>query len=471
MRNERKDNMSKTDKDITPQGYLYGSDPKAFHPFWEDEGGTGDVPDITVTASVDANTGTPEVTVNQTGDHGENIDLAFKNLKGEKGDKGETGSQGPMGPQGPKGDDGTSVDPSYIVKEVVIGSIEDLSMGTKELSFSYVTNDSESHSLDTMHIADKQLVLENVQTSEDSAKTSKIGEINLYTIDQEGTPGSQSIGVAAITNADKSISLCPAINKTGTWEYGPAFATIPATDLTGYISNLEIQYKQNTPKDGVEAYDLKWSINGNSLGGGTRIVVPDYTETVKDITAETSTTDSGTTVTLYQQKFGTEKTKVTDINIPKAGGSITLPEYLLNGGGYSFDAYCKYSYGTTDQIELTLSIPLFAPNGSIVPYQTGSAYFFPEGDSNGTELNYVIEGQVTNTNTGFAKLTFQIPKSRNQDTDLSTFANKFVHCNGNSIIQIKSYTQAEADEVNAQIKYDKEHNLIDVDGDNTDEGE
>lgn len=339
MRNERKDNMSKTDKDITPQGYLYGSDPKAFHPFWEDEGGTGDVPDITVTASVDANTGTPEVTVNQTGDHGENIDLAFKNLKGEKGDKGETGSQGPMGPQGPKGDDGTSVDPSYIVKEVVIGSIEDLSMGTKELSFSYVTNDSESHSLDTMHIADKQLVLENVQTSEDSAKTSKIGEINLYTIDQEGTPGSQSIGVAAITNADKSISLCPAINKTGTWEYGPAFATIPATDLTGYISNLEIQYKQNTPKDGVEAYDLKWSINGNSLGGGTRIVVPDYTETVKDITAETSTTDSGTTVTLYQQKFGTEKTKITDISIPNS--SSRQNTVTINADQHYFFGVCS----------------------------------------------------------------------------------------------------------------------------------
>ena len=53
-------------------------------------------PEITgVTASVDNNTGTPEVIVTPTGTGTEySFDLAFHNLKGDKGDTGETGETG-----------------------------------------------------------------------------------------------------------------------------------------------------------------------------------------------------------------------------------------------------------------------------------------------------------------------------------------------------------------------------------------
>ena len=123
----------------------------ATHPRWELHlglvtGDTGATPEITVTASVDDNVGTPEVTVTQTGtpEHPD-IDFAFKNMKGKTGAtpditmtatvddttgtpsvqvtkggtpedptfdiafsglKGETGEQGPQGETGPQGPQG-----------------------------------------------------------------------------------------------------------------------------------------------------------------------------------------------------------------------------------------------------------------------------------------------------------------------------------------------------------------------------
>ena len=69
------------------------------------QGETGATPVITMTATVDQTTGTPNVSVSKSGsDEAPSFNLAITGIKGEKGEKGDTGPQGPKGEKGDKGD-------------------------------------------------------------------------------------------------------------------------------------------------------------------------------------------------------------------------------------------------------------------------------------------------------------------------------------------------------------------------------
>ena len=91
------------------------------------QGPVGATPSISMTATVDATTGTPSVQVTKTGtDEAPAFAIALSGIKGETGERGPQGIQGEQGPQGIQGPQGPQGEPG---EDATVPSVIPVSMG------------------------------------------------------------------------------------------------------------------------------------------------------------------------------------------------------------------------------------------------------------------------------------------------------------------------------------------------------
>ena len=314
-------------------------------------GATGATPVISMTATVDQTTGTPNVIVSKSGsDEAPSFNLAITGIKGEKGDKGDTGDQGPQGetgPQGPKGADATLPE-GGTTGQVLTKTADGEAWKTPEVDLSYGFVEI---------------------TSTVGASVGGIGGVELLATNQAG----QKTGIrvcddpgapAALVCGDKEIYAFES-TLSGSDDYVPTSkavadyvaANAPETDLSGLLK---------ADFTGIEKLDAN-TVDISTLGPGTYLLSAvaqgseEYNDTLFPDEMVYGNPDSGTCILNVYGGFSGTGRKYLELFVIKSAGSGSRYYATTDGTGTLLS---KDSW-QTDKIKLNNAVTEDNTNGAV----------------------------------------------------------------------------------------------------------
>lgn len=317
------------------------------------------------TASVDANVGTPSVTVTKTtvDDH-INLDFAFSNIKGAKGDDGVDGvtpdfSIGTV----------TSRDPMYPAEVTITGTKEE-----PVLNFS-LTSGSDGQSVD----------FHDVNTYTDSGATraevepysatvaKKTYDLNFYNIKgadgQDGINGTDGDSIGTVTASVDSNVGTPSVTVTQTGGSGsPIDVALAFSNLKGEQGNgNQIHFGTGEPDYSVQARQGDIYVDTNN---GNKAYVCEKYDVLTDVTGKTA-------------NF---------VRIPDIGVGTTFTGFTFTSNGNSYDGIKIMINGTSGSM-----VYMNGDTGSVAVQWTSSSTTWTTGLDSLT----VVSG---GTNTGIVGL-------------------------------------------------------------------